>query len=84
MVLLHSSEAVVKSELRFKLVWFNQMRSMLGNKYKVLRVFRARNGAVTRISLPSPDGSDRDKAQNRGLHFPTSVITKIGTHILLS
>ena len=78
-VLLHSSEAFVKSEFtQINFVWDNQMRSMLGNKYKVLRKFIAKNDPEI-IALPSPDGS-----QNGQWYFPTSVITKIGTHILLS
>ena len=81
-VLLHSSEAFVKSEFtQINFVNFNfinQMRSMLGNYYKVLPKFIAKNDPEV-VALPSPDGS-----QNGQWYFPTSVITKIGTHILLS
>ena len=78
-VLLHSSEAFVKSEFtQINFVWDTQMRSMLGNKYKVLPKFIAKNDPEV-VALPSPDGS-----QNGQWYFPTSVITKIGTHILLS
>ena len=89
-VLLHSSEAFVKSEFtQINYVWDTQMRSMLGNKYKVLPKFIAKNDPEV-IALPSPDGSrngpflDGSRADIGQWYFPTSVITKIGTHILLS
>ena len=80
MVILNENGAFVKSEFaKINFIWHDLMTSMLGNTYKVLSKFSARNDSEI-IALPSPDGS-----QNGQWYFPKSAITKIGTliHILL-
>ena len=57
----------------FYLVWNDDMRSMLGKKWKVLEVFD--NGI---IALPSPDGSQDGK-----WYFPKCVVHGSGKLIII-
>ena len=74
LVIVDKDEDFVKSEfVKINLVWYDLMKSMLGNAYIV--IVSTKGSEI--ITLPSPDGSP-----NGQWYFPRTVVTKICSKLI--